>query len=218
MRMRSSSGLGRNFAYLNTRNKFYPIGIGFGGQVGTFRLWIGDGEDGERVSLLFCRSLDSLRSLLFPSGISSCYTVHTVKLLHAKTACVVFAELKGCYFTKSDCTFGAGELVDAVPPSASAGAVSGPAKTEKAEGDADQPKEATSSSAAAEDGEAATAEGFLRELRVKELEVWGAGDGRTLDRQRVLMKQQEQVRPSRLARTGGALSAAAAQSSRLSSS
>ncbi|CDI87443.1 TLD domain-containing protein, putative [Eimeria praecox] len=37
-----TSGLGRNFIYLNTKNKFHPIGLGFGGQVGAFRFWIGD--------------------------------------------------------------------------------------------------------------------------------------------------------------------------------
>ncbi|CDJ46694.1 TLD domain-containing protein, putative [Eimeria brunetti] len=37
-----TSGLGRNFVYLNTKNKFHPIGLGFGGQVGAFRFWIGD--------------------------------------------------------------------------------------------------------------------------------------------------------------------------------
>lgn len=37
-----TSGLGRNYVYLNTKNKFHPIGLGFGGQVGAFRFWIGD--------------------------------------------------------------------------------------------------------------------------------------------------------------------------------
>lgn len=40
-----SSGGGSNFVYLNTKKTFQelPIGIGFGGDVGNFRLWI-DGE------------------------------------------------------------------------------------------------------------------------------------------------------------------------------
>lgn len=44
---RRASGLSENFVYLNTKNTFYPKGLGFGGKPECFRLWISeDLEDG----------------------------------------------------------------------------------------------------------------------------------------------------------------------------
>lgn len=155
-----SSGLGRNYVYLNTKNKFHPIGLGFGGQVGAFRFWIGD-------------------------------------------------EMKECYITKSDCTFSSGRMLQAmnepipqdaetngsrVPLSAT---LSDPSAFSLSFGTQERADGATRSVLSTARPEENLAASFLTPLNVKELEIWGTGDERTLEQQRVLMKRQEQLRQER---------------------
>ncbi|KAL8439826.1 hypothetical protein Efla_004352 [Eimeria flavescens] len=150
-----TSGLGRNYVYLNTKNKFHPIGIGFGGQVGAFRFWIGD-------------------------------------------------EMKDCYLTRSDCTFSSGRLLQAMnepipqgtdslllPAELSGPGALGPlGRLETTDG-------TPQSTASSGNLEESLSSNFLIPVKIKEVEVWGTGDGKTLEQQRVLLKQQEQLRQER---------------------
>ncbi|KAL8455833.1 hypothetical protein Emag_000407 [Eimeria magna] len=114
--------------------------------------------------------------------------------------------MKDCYITKSDCTFSSGRLLQAmnepIPqgtdslllpaeltgPEASSSSSS--AKLETAEG-------TSPSMPSTANGDDSLTSSFLIPIVVKEIEVWGTGDGRTLEQQRVLMKQQEQLRQER---------------------
>ncbi|XP_026194090.1 uncharacterized protein LOC34617358 [Cyclospora cayetanensis] len=152
-----TSGLGRNFVYLNTKNKFYPIGLGFGGQVGAFRLWIGD-------------------------------------------------EMKGCYITKSDCTYSPGRMLqkmnEPIPqtfnPQDSVTALHSAVGGTNISSSSRPPGAASAwPTVAAPEPEASHTADFLVSINVKEIEIWGTGDASTLEQQRVLMKQQEQLRQER---------------------
>ncbi|KAL8271991.1 hypothetical protein Esti_004115 [Eimeria stiedai] len=151
-----TSGLGRNYVYLNTKNKFHPIGIGFGGQVGAFRFWIGD-------------------------------------------------EMKDCYITKSDCTFSSGRLLQAMNEPIPQGTdllllpaeLSGPQASSSSSAKLGTTDGTTPSMPSTANGDDSLTSSFLIPIVVKEIEVWGTGDGRTLEQQRVLMKQQEQLRQER---------------------
>ncbi|KAL8436678.1 hypothetical protein ACSSS7_001503 [Eimeria intestinalis] len=116
--------------------------------------------------------------------------------------------MKDCYITKSDCTFASGRLLQAMNEPIPQGTdslllpaeLSGPeasssssAKLEKLES-ADGTTPSMPSTA---NGDDSLTSSFLIPIVVKEIEVWGTGDGRTLEQQRVLMKQQEQLRQER---------------------
>lgn len=140
----SATGLGSNYMYLNTKNKFYPVGIGFGGQASACRLFVGD-------------------------------------------------EMKNCYVTRSDCTFGSGLLLspmhEPIPQD--------PAHYNEITPDFAAYKNACSSFSSAEGGGRPPTD-YLIPIDVKEMEIWGTGDAKALERQVLLMKQQEQLRQERL--------------------
>lgn len=187
--MRRSSGLGTNYVYLNTKNKFHPIGLGFGGQVGAFRFWIGDGQ--------LTTPATQEKIIIDATHLLTLWPADRVSL-DWSFFCV--AEMKDCYITKSDCTFSAGRMLQAMNEPipqitetlgtlpAFAGTGSDPSASSSSSAPRQEAALTTSRS-----GEENLASSFLIPLDVKEVELWGTGDAKTLEQQRVLMKQQEQV-------------------------
>ncbi|PFH31867.1 TLD protein [Besnoitia besnoiti] len=164
------SGLGRNFVYVNVKNQFYPKGIGFGGQSGCFRLWIGD-----EFQNCYCTKSDATYGpgLLLPPK----------KAVFRHRGPSLSTESIGSSVSRRTDSLGS----DGKGPGCPAGA-NGASRPTAAEGDA-------SGDYAAEQDEEKNA--FQCPFEVHEVEVWGCGDAATRQQQLIANKRQDQLRQER---------------------